>query len=75
MFFSDDDLHEAMRTSLETLMRISVEERDVAHRASAAMALANLVLNIYDRRQDRDGDADGGLLMEEDEDDDEPAAQ
>lgn len=72
MFFSDDDLHEAMRLSLETLMRISAEEQDVVHRANAAIALANLVFSIYDRQVDRDRDTDAEPLFE-DEDEDESA--
>lgn len=67
MFFSDDDLHEAMRTSLETLMHISVTCEDTVQRGNAAIALANLVFGVWDRQQDRDIDAEA--LYEDDEDD------
>lgn len=72
MWFSDDDLHDAMRVSLETLMRISVSEQDVVHRANAAIALANLVLSVYDRQNDRDIDAEA--TFEEEDEPDEPQA-
>ncbi len=72
MWFSDDDLHDAMRVSLETLMRISVSEPDVVHRANAAIALANLVLSVYDRQNDRDIDAEA--TFEEEDEPDEPQA-
>jgi len=67
MFFSDDDLHDAMRTSLETLMHISVSCEDIVQRGNAAIALANLVFGVWDRQQDRDIDAEA--LYEDDEDD------
>lgn len=75
MWFSDDDLHDAMRVCLETLMRISASEPDVVHRANAAIALANLVLGIYDRQNERDIDAAAQELEDHQEDEpDEPQA-
>lgn len=70
MYFCDDDLHEAMKVALETLMSISATCDDVVHRANAAIALANLVLSVYDRQHERDVDSEATF---EEEEPDEPA--
>lgn len=71
MYFSDDDMHSAMRTSVETLVAVCTTCEDPVHRANAAVALANVIFAVYDRQVDRDrDDVDGEVLWEEEEEDD-----
>lgn len=50
MQFSDSDLHDAMKISLETLIEIIKSTSDVVTRGNAAINLANLLFEIYDRQ-------------------------
>jgi hypothetical protein len=50
MFFNDSDLHDCMKASLEVLLDLSRNGKDDLQRGNAAVALANLVLEIFDRQ-------------------------
>lgn len=54
MQFSENDLHDAMKISLEVLIDISKRCPEVEQRASAAVSLASLILEIYDRQHRED---------------------
>ena len=50
MFFNDSDLHDSMRIALETLVDLSKNAKDEVNRGNAAVQLANVVLEIFDRQ-------------------------
>jgi hypothetical protein len=50
MQFSDDDLHDAMRLCLETLMNVIKQSEDNTVKANCAINLANILFEISDRQ-------------------------
>lgn len=50
MQFSDGDLHDAMKITLETLIEIIKSSSDLVTRGNAAINLANIIFDIYDRQ-------------------------
>jgi len=52
MYFNEEHLHEAMKLSLDALCKIITECNDVGVRGNAAINLANIVLEIYDRQNE-----------------------
>jgi sulfur transfer protein SufE len=51
MHFQDSDLHDAMKVSLETLLNIINHSNDTIVRGNAAISLANIIFDIYDRQK------------------------
>lgn len=49
MQFSDDDLHETMKVALESLLSVIKDCQDFNIKGNAAIHLANLVLELWDR--------------------------
>jgi hypothetical protein len=52
MYFNEEHLHEAMKLSLDALCKIITESNDVGVRGDAAVNLANIILEIYDRQNE-----------------------
>jgi hypothetical protein len=50
MNFSDDHLHDGMKLALDTLVNIINQSDDMNQKGNAAIQLANLILEIYDRQ-------------------------
>lgn len=51
MNFRDSDLHDAMKVSLETLLTIINSTNDTIVKGNAAISLANIIFDIYDRQK------------------------
>lgn len=68
MQFSDEDIHDAMKVCLETLMQIAQNASDVNSRGNAAIQLANILLEIWDR-QNQEVIIDGGDYIDADDED------
>lgn len=51
MHFQDSDLHDAMKVSLETLLTIINTSNDTIVKGNAAISLANIIFDIYDRQK------------------------
>jgi hypothetical protein len=51
MNFRDSDLHDAMKVSLETLLTIINSTNDTLVKGNAAISLANIIFDIYDRQK------------------------
>lgn len=68
MQFSDEDIHDAMKVCLQTLMQIAQNASDVNSRGNAAIQLANILLEIWDR-QNQDLIIDGGDYIDADDED------
>lgn len=51
MNFRDSDLHDAMKVSLETLLTIINNSNDTIVKGNAAISLANIIFDIYDRQK------------------------
>lgn len=51
MHFQDRDLHDAMKVSLETLLTIINTSNDTIVKGNAAISLANIIFDIYDRQK------------------------
>ncbi len=67
MDFSDDDLHAAMKSCLDTLLEIIHAGTDYNQRGNAAISLANILIEIYDRNHPQI-DAEDFLDIDEDDD-------
>ena len=50
MNFSEDHLHDGMKLALNTLVDIITNSNDLNQKGNAAIQLANLILEIYDRQ-------------------------
>jgi hypothetical protein len=52
MHFRDSDLHDAMKISLEALIGIINSNNDPLIKGNAAINLANILFDIYDRQKE-----------------------
>lgn len=64
MGFSDDDLHECLRLTLETLMHVIQTEESNDKKVVAAINLANIVFEIHNMQE---GPEDAELLFPDEE--------
>lgn len=63
MFFTDDDLHQGLKISLEALTNLTVNEKDPVNKRKSAKALAEIILSLIKMQSDKE---DWRFLMEED---------
>ena len=54
MHFQDKDLHDAMKISLDTLINIINNSNDTVIKGNAAISLANILFDIYDRQKEEE---------------------
>ena len=65
MFFTDDDLHQGLKLSLETLSNLTFNEKDPVNKRKSAKALANIILALIKMQSDKE---DWRFLMDDDTD-------
>ena len=65
MFFTDDDLHQGLKLSLETLSNLTTNEKDPVNKRKSAKALANIILALIKMQSDKE---DWRFLMDDDTD-------
>jgi hypothetical protein len=54
MFFSDSDLYDSLKLSLETLTEIVTTTKDVKEKRKASVALASIVMQIVKLESDKE---------------------
>ena len=62
MFFTDDDLYEGLKISLETLTDLTKKETDPVQKRKCAKSLANVILALIKMRSDKE---DWKFLLED----------
>jgi len=62
MFFTDDDLYEGLKISLETLTELKKTETDPANKRKCAKSLAGIILALIKMRSDKE---DWQFLMQD----------
>ena len=65
MFFTDEDLHQGLKLSLETLSNLTTNEKDPVNKRKSAKALANIILALIKMQSDKE---DWRFLMDDDTD-------
>jgi hypothetical protein len=63
MFFTDDDLYQGLKLSLETLTQLTASEKDPVSKRKCAKALSSVILTIMKMQSDKE---DLKILMADD---------
>lgn len=67
MYFSDDDMYEGLKLSLDTLVDIIKNEKDLSNKRKAANDLAQIILHTIKIKSDKE---DWNALMKDEKDKD-----
>jgi hypothetical protein len=67
MYFSDDDMYEGLKLSLDTLVNIVKNETDLNNKRKAAVDLAQIILQTLKIKSDKE---DWNLLMKDEKEKD-----
>jgi len=65
MFFTDDDLYQGLKLSLETLTELTVKEKDPVNKRKCAKALSSIILTLIKMQSDKE---DWQTLMSDEKD-------
>jgi hypothetical protein len=54
MFFTDDDLHDGLKLSLDVLSQLTKQEKDPVNKRKCATALAEIILSLIKMQSDKE---------------------